>query len=243
LGNLAFMVIPLLPFFASSAFTPETLRISVLVTAAVVAPVVLLCVRNVPDGALTVGSVPREGIRLLLRSLFGNKPLMIFLGGMVLAGISHGMFFGMTFIFADTFLGLGEQLPLVLAISMTAGLMAVPIVWRYAHYFEKVHLWTGGQLAFAVVLAGYALLEPGPDALALFIALMVVNWFIIALLNTLYPSLLSDIADYGCWKFGTNRTATYFVAYLSLGKATIGIGSALGFAVAAWYGFDPQSEH
>ena len=55
------------------------------------------------------------------------------------------------------------------------------------------------------------------------------------------PSLLSDIIDYGNWKFGQDYGATYFSLYTLVGKANIAIGGGLGLAIAGGYGFDPSS--
>jgi len=52
------------------------------------------------------------------------------------------------------------------------------------------------------------------------------------------PSLLSDIADYGSWKFRADHSAMYFSTYLFLQKTNVGIGGAFALAVVGLYGFD-----
>ena len=55
------------------------------------------------------------------------------------------------------------------------------------------------------------------------------------------PSLLSDIVDYGTWKFGADRAGTYFSLYTFINKAVGALGGAMGLAIAGWVGFDPTT--
>jgi GPH family glycoside/pentoside/hexuronide:cation symporter len=58
-------------------------------------------------------------------------------------------------------------------------------------------------------------------------------------LNILIPSALSDIVDYGTWKFGVNRGASYFAAYTFAQKLVNATGAALALIIAGRFGFEP----
>ena len=240
LGTLAFMAIPLLPFLKGQGFTPETLQWSVIFCAVIALPLVTICVKSVPDGKFRAPPVKKASRELFIKSFIQNKPLLILLTGMLFSGTSSGVFLGINFIYADSYLGLGENLPTIYTIGVVISLLAIPLVYSFSRRFEKATIWVAGQFAFASVIAAHGLLAPGPSTLILFTILLTAQTFIAAVLNCMYPSILSDIGDYGRWKFGSDRTATYFSAYLFIGKATIGIGSGIGLAIANWYGFDPK---
>ena len=53
--------------------------------------------------------------------------------------------------------------------------------------------------------------------------------------------MLSDIVDYGFWKFGNEKGATYFSTYTFIMKANMALGVALGMFIAGSYGFDPAN--
>ena len=50
--------------------------------------------------------------------------------------------------------------------------------------------------------------------------------------------MLADVVDYGRWRFGTDYAGTYFAFYTMVQKINVGIGSAVGLAVAGFFGFD-----
>ena len=62
-----------------------------------------------------------------------------------------------------------------------------------------------------------------------------------ATFSLILPSLLSDIIDYGTWKFGKDRAATYFSLSTFINKTVAALGAAMGLAIAGWTGFDPSA--
>ena len=144
----------------------------------------------------------------------------------------------MTFIFADSFLGIGEKLPLIFTVSIFAGLIAASIVYKLAGLMEKAHLFALSILLSAIALASMAFIQPGKAAIPSFMALTAVFTFCNAIILSIAPSMVSDIADYGSWKSRADHMATYFAIYLFMAKAIVGIGGALGLGLIGWYGFD-----
>jgi len=238
-GTLLFTVAPLLPFFVSKGFTPETLKWSVLASAVVILPMLVL-VTLTPNGRAST-KPKKESPRLLLNTIIHNKPLLILLAGFFLISFGYGFYFGLSFIFADVYLGLGDQLPLVFAFSTFAGLAGAGLVYKLARYIEKVKIYALAVILTSLALTSLALLRPGTGSLVFFTGLTCVIYLGNAIIQATVLSQLSDIADYGSWKFGVDRAATYFSAYLFLQKVIIGIGGALGLALVGWYGFDASA--
>lgn len=242
-GALLFTTAPLLPIFSSSGFTPETLKWSVLACALMLIPILFVCLKWTPDGRHHVSHIT-DSPRLLLRSLVDNKPLCNFFFGLVLISLSYGANMGLLFIYGDAYLGVGAQLPLVFALSTATGLLASVLMYRFSLRLEKIKAYSYVVLLTTGAFYCLALVEPGPDAvipLAILIGLIYAGN---AIYNALAPSLLSDIADYGRWRFGVDRTGTYFAFYLFLMKSLNGLGISLGLAIAGYYGFDASTtEH
>ena len=55
------------------------------------------------------------------------------------------------------------------------------------------------------------------------------------------PAQLSNILDYGRWKYETDCSAICFSLYTLLNKMLNTLGGALGLAIAGWYGFDAST--
>ena len=95
------------------------------------------------------------------------------------------------------------------------------------------------MLLIGVVGTGF--LSPDEPDWTSLLVFMTASQVGLTILYMLGPSLLSDIIDYGTWKFGTDQTATYFSLYVMTHKISLAIGGSIGLALAGWYGFDPST--
>ena len=237
LGTLLFFAVPLLPVFDTTEVTPETLRWSAIGMGALMLPMLWFALTVVPDGS--VGTHHNE--KPQWRAVFANRPLLMFLAVYFFAGLGLGMWYGLLFIFVDSFLGLGAHVSAVyitavtVALAATAGWHVVAVTWG------KKRAWCAGMTLSALAAGASAFLAPGEGALAPLYAIVIVSQIGMASL-IVGPSLLADIADYGRLKFRVNNTASYFSAYALVTKGNAAIGAALGLAIAGVAGFDPASE-
>ncbi len=243
LGALLFFVVPLLPLFESSEITPQTLEVSVWVMGLFAVPLLYLCVKTVPDG-YGVQSPKQQGLRQVLKAVLLNRPLVIFLTAYLFMGIGAGMWLGLAFIFIDIYLGLGDK---VAFIYILLGLVSIAFsiaAFKLTVWFGKKAVWSAAIIMAAIAVAGNALLQPGEATYGYLLVLAVCAQAGFATALVVAPSLLSDIVDYGMWKFGADRAAMYFSVYTLVTKANAAIGAALGLAIAGWYGFDAAAiEH
>lgn len=239
-GLLLYASIPMLPIFEGEGFTPETLKWSVLASAVIIIPVLVMCVKFTPNGRSNLDD-RNDTARMLIDSVVKNRPLLILLSGFFLITITVGMYLGLMYIFVDAYLGLGEKLPLIYTAGLVLGVIAAGAVYLVSETVEKVNIYTAAVIFTGIALGGGGLISPGDDALLFFVILTGIFTFCNAVINVVVPSIMSDIADYGAWKFGKNRTATYFSAYSMMSKTCIGLGISLGLGLAGLFGFDPAA--
>lgn len=245
LGKILFFAVPLLPFFSTAEFTPETLKWSVLIVGLLMLPALYLCVSKVPDGRQT-GVANRQPIhpRLLLLAMWRNRPFLLYVATSCVSGIGQGMWNGLMFIFADAYLGLSAKLPLIFMLSLMLGTLSLSIWYKLANRFGKKTVWCLGTLFYIAGLVGIGLLSPGEASFIPFLLLKSLVYIGLVASMVVMPSLLADIVDYGTLKSGSIDSASYFSGHIFLAKSTSAIGGALGLAIASWYGFDATvTEH
>ena len=235
-GAVFFYAAPLLPFFLNDGFTPKTMKWSVLASTLVVLPILFLCVKATPNGRASQKS-KKQSFRIFFDAFIENKPLIILLAGYFLISFSYGIYIGLSFIFADIYLGIGEKLPQTYLISSLCGLVGAWLPYQFSQRIKKTTSYSLAVVLTALTFAAGAFLDPGMSWVY-FAILSSSVFFANSVLQVIVPSLLSDIADYGSWKFRADRSAMYFSAYLFLQKTNVGIGGAFALAFIGLYGFD-----
>ena len=248
-GTLLFFSMPLLPFFETNEITPETLKWSVVVAGVLMLPMLVICIKTVPCGRqqLLQGFQPaasqakKENIRSSIQSVVANKPLRILTAAHIFTGFGSGMWITLLFIYADAYLDLGADFALAYAISFALGMVSLKLWYMLANRWGKQATWGVAMLLviLGMIVTGF-LAHQSTGWLELLLSMtLIFSGF--ACFNIMVPSLLSDIVDYGTWKFGTDRTATYFSLFTFINKAVAALGGALGLAIAGWVGFDPAA--
>ena len=243
-GMLLFFAVPMLPFFESSSFTPTTLAWATVLAGTLMAPFLYICVKTVPNGAELVHAqppkTPKQGVgKKFTRLIVGNKPFLIFIGAFFFSGVGLGMWFGMMFLFIDVYLGLGAKLSLVYVLSYALSIAMLSPCYMLAKRIGKKRAWRLGMIVMSLGFLGSGLLSPfGSGWIALLCCLVFIKGGMITTI-AMAPALLADIVDYGVLKFGRDYGASYFSAYTFLTKINIGVGGAMGLAIASTLGFDP----
>jgi len=249
LGSLLFFAMPLLPWFETSEFTPQTLKWSVLVAGSLMLPLLYVCIKVVPNrqtlslmdphAGPPQKAVPQETPRAVIRTLFTNKPLLVLTAAHICTGVGSGMYAALMFIFVDAYLGLGPQFALVFVISYSLSMVTLRLWFVLASRWGKQVTWIAGMIPVVIGTIGTGLLSPESTGWFELLVCMTLVSSGYAAFGMMMPSLLSDIVDYGTWKFGTDRAATYFSLYTFINKTVGALGGALALAIAGWVGFDP----
>lgn len=245
LGSLFFFAMPLLPWFEDNDFTPQILMWSVLVAGMLMLPAMYFCIRYVPsttqvsvDKWGTFESSNKESWRQIIRPMFFNKPFLILTGAHICTGFCAGMWFTLLFIFVDGFLKLGNYFALVFVISFGFSIVSLRLWFLVANRWGKKTAWNAGMILLAIGTLRTGMLSPeltGWYDLLICVSLVLSGY---AAFNIMVTSLLSDIVDYGSWKFGKNRAATYFSIYTLINKSVAALGGSLALIIVAWMGFD-----
>jgi len=246
LGLLLFYAVPLLPVFHTTTITPETLRWSATIAGLLILPLLVICLKVTPDGRAPTR--PRSSAQLglgesastVLRTVFRNVPLLGFFMLIALVELSNGMWYGMIFIYVDSYLGLGKQFAGMFLLAFLIGIVATPLWYQVSKRLGKNATW---GIAAAILLVSYAftaVLTPEHTTFANLLVLKGLNTVALVCVGLMEPSMLSDVVDYSQWRFRRNNAGLYFSVYIFFVKAIKAIGGALGLAIAGWYGFEPS---
>ena len=248
-GTLLFFAMPLLPFFETSEFTPETLKWSVIVAGVLMLPMLIICIKTVPSGGqgglqnhpLNHSKAKKESLRSVLRSIVANKPLLVLTAAHICTGFGSGMWITLLFIYADAYLDLGSHFALAYTLSFGVGMVTLRFWYLLANRRGKQSAWIVAMLLVMLGLIVTGLLSHESTGWLALLLSMTLIFSGFACFNLMVPSLLSDIVDYGTWKFGVDRAGTYFSLYAFINKAVGALGGAMGLAIAGWAGFDPTT--
>lgn len=246
-GMIIFTAIPLLPFYESSKVTPETMRMLVIVAGLILLPTLYLMMRHAPTGVHRPDQLDkakaRENPFRAFMAMAHNKPAMWY----IVAGVSHilaGAFYiALKFMMMESYLGMGQYYVHLLLFHLAVACLAVkPAVWVISR-LGKIRSWMvahGISIAASMVLM-LALLN-NTYSLAWLVLYNTVWAMASALGNVAFASLLSDISDYGTYKSGIDRSASYFSLHSLISKTFTAFGISASIAIAAWFGFDPKAE-
>ena len=248
LGLVLFYSIPLLPIFESKDITPKTLEISTIIASLLLLTFLFISVSYTPNNSCRKGSSGKASLceekKLkknnisLLSCILTNKPFLLFLGFYVLSGLGFGLWYGVIFLYVDSYLDMGEQFASMFMLSFIVGIAVTPVWYRLSHFLGKKMV-----LAVAMVLVAGSyiysgMLLPGETSFLELILMKVTNTVGYVCIAAMSPALLSEIVDYSSWKYRDENTALYFSIYSLMTKANIAIGMALGLGIVGWYGYD-----
>lgn len=247
IGMLLFAATPLLaypPFnlFPSTDFGPEMLKFEAIL-------VVLLLIIGV-SAAVTWGppsqTLPRtqtDAVFRILAAFSNNTPFWRFIGIYVLAGLGNGMHLALSFLYMDTYLGIGDKVFLILIVDSLLSMIAMPF-WQWAAItWGKHRAWAVGSLGTVLPMALIWALEPGPNTFMLILPLAVARGLMVASSYALPTAVLGDVVDYDSLKSNQVRGGNYFAAYGLMAKINAAVGSGLGFLILGLVDYQVSAEN
>ena len=266
-GQILFFTIPLLPFFETRDITPTTLQVSVIVAGILLFPLLVYCLKATPNSASIVATHKKDSTvtdtsalnsktvsaqiippkdrwkesRLLLQSITGNKPFLLFITAYLLMGIGSGMWYGLIFIYVDAYLGMGDQFAQMFLLAFVVGMLSSPIWYWLATLVGNKSAWAIAMVLLAVSFIYTGTLVPEETSFRALLLLKVVQTMGFSCSGVIAPALLSEIVDYSTWKTGKDRAGTFFGGYITAAKFGGAFSSALGLGIAGWYGFNPAA--
>jgi Na+/melibiose symporter-like transporter len=239
LGLMAFFGLPLAAqrFIGTTEFIPETLRWASVFAIVAVLSTAALAVLLVPDGTASLrqtGPTLREAARAVVR----NRPLLWFTAMFGSSGLGAGIAWGLIYFYIDGYLGLGAKFAGLILLTIPIGIVATPVWGWLCRRFSKQWAWSAGCVGSALACLSYALIRPGEGAWTHLAATLVFFNAVIVVEAVAGPAMLADVVDYGRWRFDADYAGTYFAFYTMVQKINVGIGAAIGLAVAGFFGFD-----
>lgn len=239
LGIISFYALPLLPFYSSTAYTPEILKDAVLIGAVMTLVGLVWMWLAAPKG-LAVPTVRADNWRLVRDSLIGNKPLLTYFVAYGCMGLAGGMWYGLVYFYIDSYLGLGEKVAVMFLLATVIAAVSTPWWLKLIRRTSKSTVWAIGVALFLVQMIGMLLLGPGVSWWLVFLLVILTNLFFTCN-DVAAVSILGDIVDYGKLKFHKDRGATYFGFKILVFKVGLGIGGAIALGTAGAFGFEPAS--
>jgi len=244
IGFLLFYLVPFLPLFTTTEITPETLKVSVIIAAILMLPGLYIALKHAPNGPhVRMDKVEKKkkasvSLREFISALKRNKPFQIFVAAYMCVGLGIGMYFGLFFIFVDSYLGQGEDYAMLASLSMLVGLISVPLVYKVIVLIGKKWAWGISLLLMTLSFFYTGQLRPGEDVFLSLLILKIIFDIAGAALSMITLPLLNEAVDYGLLSNKTERRGLYYSIYSLLLKFEAALGLALGLAIAGWLGFD-----
>jgi Na+/melibiose symporter-like transporter len=243
IGTVAVYAVPLLVVDASGGFTPEVMRSAVYAGAGIAICGVMWAWLGAPAGLKPLVPVGRDSLQLLKRSLIHNKPLLVYCGAYASVGLSVGTWYGLLFVYVDTYLGLQSHLAAIFILSCVLTVCFTPLCLKLIQWTDKSTVWSMGIYVFCLQLLATLCIAPS-SPWGYIAAMVIVGHLAFCCYNVTALSSLGDIIDYGKLKFRRDRGATYFSFNTLLFKIGVGVGGGMGLGIAGMFGFDPtQAVH
>ena len=239
IGVIAFYSLPLLPISPTGEYTPQVLRNAVYIGAFMTSLGLGLAMMGAPAG-IAAAKPGGDSMRLLVRSILKNKPLLIFFMASALLGLAVGMWFALVYFYLDSYMHLGSKIPTLFLIGYGVSILCTPLWLEVIRRTSKATAWVTGIVLFIAQLAMATVLTPTSPSWMVFALVIAANIYFCC--NDIAAvSIVGDIVDYGRLTFGRDRGATYFAVNTLVFKFGLGIGGGIGLGVAGLFGFDPTA--
>lgn len=236
---LVFLLLPMLPIFATTAITPQTLRVMAWVVL-VVGPLALIATIFWAPAGIPVERESHYKLKDLASIVRGNKPLWIFIAAFILKGFSDGMFGALSFLYFSNYLGLSKQFVLLFGVLAISALISLPIVPLVINRLGKRQAWVTGMVFGLLVLPLILLVPKGAAGFVPLMILCIPLGFINALTAIAPASLMGDVIDYDTWRTGQKRTAAYSGLMSFVVKLNAIPGGAVALLIVGLVGYAPK---
>jgi Na+/melibiose symporter-like transporter len=221
--------------------TADTLRILATLFTVLLVPLVLITVWLVPEPAIIQ---PAEravaGLREQWNLLKGNRPFLWLMGGVIVL-LSGGIIgASLHLIVMESYFGIRAWFPFILGGESIAGIISAPFWVWLSKRIGKHRALAAGTLAMGLLSAPIPLLSPTDHYL--YAGIIITRGFAGGALAILVASMLADVIDVDTLASGDARGGFFFALMSMVGKLGIAVGSLVGLALPALFGFDAASK-
>lgn len=236
IGSLLFSLIPILPLFASSEFSPEVMRFAAFAVAVGLAVAIPIAFTFVP--AEPAAPPKPATLKGLLQALLKNAPLRLYMVSAILGGLSNGIFAAVTYIYQTDYMGFASRVWLMLIVYLAANLIALPVWTAVVRRIGKHKAWAMGLLLNSLCFPPMAYLAPGEASFIPTLALLGLAGATYSIVNVTMPAVLGDVVDHETLRSGTNRAGGFFAFQALITKLTLAVGAGAAFLVIGYFGFN-----
>jgi len=232
---------PILPLFDSAEFSPEMMSF-IGKAAMIVLPIfILIAVIYAPVGKIvTVNREKMASFKDIFKAFKTNKPMLFFIVAEIVSLVGLSVFMGVAFIAMDSFLHIGDKLPIFIVTVTIVQIISIPVWEKIIVRFGKHQVFAFSLIIQAFIYPFIFLLEPGPQVFYPFLIIGAIA----SLFQTPGPivsaSILGDIIDYDILKGGVNRAGTYLSIYSLIMKGGAAVGGSLGLFLLAAFNYDAK---
>lgn len=234
-GALAFVALPLLPFFEGRGYSREVFFAAAAALAVLLPLTTAVTVRFAPT--VPVGKKAEPLSWRAVAKLRSSGPLMRFFAMFVLFGIGTGMYGPLFFLYVGLYLGLSEELALFSIALLGVGILALPVWLIVIKRIGKHVAWAVSSFLLAVQIPLLLLFDPESPNVAALVMLGIALGASQAAGQAVSYAILADIVDYERLKKRGIGAGVYYALYLLVQKANQAIGSGTGLWIAAAFGF------
>lgn len=222
----------------STEYTGETLAVAFWLLAVFFPITVFISLKYCPKGEV-IETQKRATLGDMFKMLFWNKPLRLFVGVMGIFFIGNGMQVAVAYLHLSSYLGLADKAAIIYVVCYPLNIIFIPFWIRLAKRFDKHRAYALGVALSAAAFLLFGLMDPGEGSFLEYLIVFGLLQVFQASWIALPPAMLADISDYGTFKTGIDQSGTYYAFFTFLSKSFAGLGGAVGFGLAAWFGFDP----
>lgn len=239
LGGLVLPLVPLGLFYAGIAadtnYRPVVFLWMGYATLILFPLTIAIAALYAPAGS--AAEIQRTSVKSLYGAVFGNPPLLRFLGAYLVAGAGSGIFAALFFPYFDSFLKIGDWMPHLLLVAMGGQLVSLPF-WGWAvGRFGKHRTWAYGWIANSLILLPMIVLEPGPASAVPALVLTALYSFTNGVSSVAPFALLADVVDYEILKRNVDRAGNYYAFLLFIAKATGAVGGLVFVFLGLVFGY------
>ena len=246
-GIIAFLCIPLLPIFSSTAVTIETMNVSAIIAVCLSVPALFIFLYNFSSARNKKTNKDEQhaqpaNIRTVVKNIIGNRPFLIFIIAHISMSLAWGCYAGLGFILMDSYLGIGEYyIYILISFTLAAFIFSPVAVFLSARFGKKITFCLSGVcILLTVPLLPFAF--SGHYTLPIMFITNILVGAANAIGSITAQSLVTNISDYGTLKSGHERNASYFSFFGMANKIGYSAGAAFSVGLVGWFGFDPASK-
>ncbi len=231
---------PILPLFESSEFSPEMMSFIGKIGLVIMPLFVILAFIFAPVGKHIINNKKSSSFKEILNAFKNNKPMWFFITASLISFVGFALFMGIAFIAMESYLKIGDKLPIFLLLVTIAQIISIPLWEKIIERFGKHQIVSISLIIQGIIYPMLFFLKPGPDVFIPFLIIGTVSSLFQTPIPIAFTAMLGDIIDYDILKTNANHAGTYFSIYSLIMKGGGALGGSIGLFLLAYFNYDTK---